>query len=64
MEKTKGTNGIGLMNGIIPLLSSIVNRPLCPTLIHDEFTRGFIIGSTIVISLTLLYRIMKYYGSP
>jgi len=40
-----------------------VNRPLVPTLVHDDTTRMVIIILGILISTLITYRIMRYYGS-
>ena len=40
---------------------TIVNRPICPTFVHDDTTRLVIILTILPLSLLALYRIMRYY---
>lgn len=39
-----------------------VNRPLVPTLVHDDTTRLIICAVGIVLASFTLYKIMKYYN--
>lgn len=39
-----------------------VNRPLVPTLIHDDTTRLIICVAGFVLASFTLYKIMKYYN--
>lgn len=52
------------MSVIIAQSLGLVKRSLVPTLIHDEFTRGFVIGILLVLSLLALWKVMKYYDQP
>lgn len=44
------------------LQRAIVSRPLCPPLIHDDFTRLVVIAVGLVVSLYVLYRVMRYFN--
>lgn len=52
------------MIGIVQQLATVVNRPLCPKIIHDNDTR--IIVMLILISLlsAALYYVIKFYDKP
>jgi hypothetical protein len=39
-----------------------VNKPLVPTLVHDDTTRLIICSVGIVLIVFALYKIMKYYN--
>lgn len=39
-----------------------VNKPIVPTLIHDETTRLIILTIIILLFSYILYRTMRYYG--
>lgn len=41
-----------------------VNKPICPTLIHDDATRLLVIWILLPITIYILYRILKYYDNP
>lgn len=47
---------------MITLAQTIVNRPLCPPLIHDDATRiaFFLVGTVVCLYAT--YRVMRYFG--
>jgi len=40
-----------------------VNKPLVPTLVHDDITRIIICTVGLLLASFALYKIMKYYGS-
>lgn len=50
------------MNNLFGQGHSLVNKPLCPTLIHDDNTRLIVIVISLVITLFAIYKIMRYYG--
>lgn len=39
-----------------------VNKPIVPTLIHDDNTRLIVIAVGLVIVFTILYKLVKHYG--
>lgn len=41
---------------------TVVNRPLCPTLIHDDTTRLVVVVVLMALSLYALYRVGKYFN--
>lgn len=43
---------------------TIVRKPLCPTLIHDEPTRILVCLVGIVFCSVVLWRVMRYFNSP
>ena len=43
------------------LQTTIVNRPLCPTFIHDEPTRMVICVVGLVVCFYALYRVMRHF---
>lgn len=45
------------------LAQTIVNRPLCPALIHDDATRLAVILVLLPLTLYAIYRVMRYYDS-
>lgn len=48
---------------MIFLQTTIVRRPLCPTLVHDEPTRIVLCVVGLVVCSYLIYRIMRHYGA-
>lgn len=47
---------------MIQLAQTIVNRPLCPPLIHDDLTRTVVIVVGLAACLYATYRVMRYFG--
>jgi hypothetical protein len=41
---------------------TVVNRPLCPTFVHDEGTRVCVCSVGLVVCIYVLWRVMRYYG--
>jgi hypothetical protein len=41
-----------------------IRKPICPTFIHDDFTRISVLIISITICLYILFKIMRYYGRP
>lgn len=41
---------------------TIVRKPICPTLVHDETTRVIICVVGIVISILCMYKLMVYFN--
>lgn len=50
------------MINLIGQVVTIVKKPLVPTLVHDPGTRIYICAIGILIILSVLYYIGKYYG--
>lgn len=48
---------------MILLADTIVKRPLCPTLIHDEPTRMVVVLVLLALCLYALYRVFRHYDS-
>lgn len=47
---------------LIGQVVTIVRKPLCPTLIHDPMTRAYVCAIGLLLVLSILYKIGKYYG--
>jgi hypothetical protein len=63
-KKTKSNSKIGLVKGnefIIPRYI-MPKKPLFQPLIHDETTGLLIIIPLLVISIIVLWKVMKYFG--
>jgi hypothetical protein len=41
---------------------TIVRKPICPTLVHNDSLRLIICGVGIVVCSYILYRFMKYFS--
>jgi len=50
------------MINLIGQVVTIVKKPLVPILVHDPVTRIYICAIGILIILSVLYHIGKYYG--
>lgn len=44
------------------LAQTLVNRPLCPPLIHDDSTRIAVSLIGTVVCLYVMYRVMRHFG--
>ena len=50
------------MISLIGQVVTIVKKPLVPTLVHDPVTRVYICAIGLLLVLSILYHIGKYYG--
>jgi len=50
------------MIGLFGQVVTIVRKPLLPTLVHDPITRIYICAIGLLLVLSVLYHIGKYYG--
>ena len=58
IQKILGTN---IMSFLLAQHNYKVNKPLVPTLIHDDTTRLIICLAGIVLATFALYKIMRYF---
>jgi hypothetical protein len=47
------------------IFSQIVNRkPICPTLVTDPTLRSIIVVAGLIVSLIVLYKILRRFNEP
>lgn len=43
------------------IAETVVKRPLCPTLIHDDTTRMVVMAVGLLVCIYAIYRVMRYF---
>jgi hypothetical protein len=64
MEKIPKIHRTSTMSFLLAQYNYKVNKPIVPTLIHDDNTRLIVIAVGLVIVFTILYKLVKHYGCP
>ena len=55
--------GLNMMISIlVSQIETLVKKPLCPTLIHDETNRLVIILCMLVPTYFILWKVMRYFN--
>lgn len=63
MDKTKKILGTNTMSFLLAQYNYKVNKPIVPTLIHDDTTRLIVIVLGILICGLISYKIMKSFNN-
>lgn len=64
MDKIQKILGASIMSFLLAQYNYKVNKPIVPTLIHDDTTRLIVIIAGLIGISFILYKLVKHYGCP
>jgi hypothetical protein len=62
VDKIQKILGASIMSFLLAQYNYKVNKPIVPTLIHDDNTRLIVIAVGLVVVFSILYKLLKYYA--